>query len=111
MVVTDANNCTTEYPVSIVPACLNPNEALTPNGDGFNDTWTIVGSNLFPRIEVFVYNRWGQRVFHDQGYLDEWDGKSAGVTLPTATYYYIIYYDADEGKSGGFLKGSVTIIR
>lgn len=111
LVATDANNCITEYPVSIVPTCLVPAPSFTPNGDGINDTWTIAGKEEFPRMEVFVYNRWGQRVFKNEGYLDPWNGKTLGVTQPTATYYYVIYYNANEGKKGGFIKGSVTIIR
>lgn len=111
MSVTDANNCTSEFPVVVFPACLTPAASFTPNGDGINDTWSINGANLFPSIEIFVYNRWGQRVFHRNGYPNEWNGKSKGVLLAASTYYYVIYYDSSQGKSGGFIKGSVTIIR
>ncbi len=44
-----------------------------------------------PNAEVFVYNRWGELVFHTKNLLaNPWDGTSDGKQLPTDSYHYIL---------------------
>ncbi|MFN0033214.1 MAG: gliding motility-associated C-terminal domain-containing protein [Flavobacteriales bacterium] len=64
--------------------------AITPNGDGINDTWTLTGIQRFPSCQVNVFDRWGQNVFKNTGYAKPWDGTFKGNYLPTAAYYYTI---------------------
>lgn len=66
--------------------------ALSPNNDGINDYFYIDDIDLYPNNEVFVYNRWGNVVFHRKGYsnLDPWNGLWDDANLPNGTYYYII---------------------
>ena len=80
---------------------------LTPNNDGYNDTWFIKNIQLFQRNEVTIVNRWGDVVFYTDAYQNDWDGKYSGGPLPAGTYYYIL----DLGDQWGILKGDVTIIR
>jgi gliding motility-associated-like protein len=84
---------------------------FTPNDDGFNDKWVIPHAIEYgEKIEVQVFNRWGEKVFHSKGYggANEWDGTFNGKPLPIGTYYYII--TVDDGKTDPFT-GTVTIIR
>ncbi|MBN2762401.1 MAG: gliding motility-associated C-terminal domain-containing protein, partial [Bacteroidales bacterium] len=84
---------------------------FTPNDDGYNDKWVIPHAIEYgDKIEVQVFNRWGERVFYSKGYggTEEWDGTFKGKPLPIGTYYYII--TLDDGKSDPFT-GTVTIIR
>lgn len=80
---------------------------LTPNDDGFNDTWLIKNIQLFPKNGVKIVNRWGDVVFQTNNYQNNWDGKYGGGNLPAGTYYYIL----DVGGQWGILKGDVTILR
>lgn len=80
---------------------------LTPNGDGFNDTWLIKNIQLFPKNSVKIVNRWGDVVFETNDYQNNWDGNYSGGNLPAGTYYYIL----EVGGQWGILKGDVTIIR
>ena len=80
---------------------------LTPNADGFNDTWFIKNIQLFPKNAVKIVNRWGDLVYQTNDYQNNWDGKYSGGNLPAGTYYYIL----DLGGEWGILKGDVTIIR
>jgi gliding motility-associated-like protein len=80
---------------------------LTPNADGFNDTWFIKNIELFPKNEVQIVNRWGDIVFQTNDYQNNWDGNYSGGNLPAGTYYYIL----NVGGQWGILKGDVTIIR
>ncbi|MBN2350371.1 MAG: gliding motility-associated C-terminal domain-containing protein, partial [Bacteroidales bacterium] len=83
---------------------------FTPNGDGINDTWRIPNAYQYENIEVEIFNRWGNRVFHSKGYSSdkEWNGTYNGKELPIGTYYYIIHPNdgVTEPKTG-----TVTIVR
>jgi len=81
--------------------------AFSPNGDGINDTWKIKDLNTYPGATVDVYNRYGQPVFHSDGYSKEWDGSFNGSPLPVGTYYYVI----NPRNNKPILSGSVTILR
>jgi gliding motility-associated-like protein len=64
--------------------------AISPNGDGFNDTWKIEDIEFFEACQVEVFDRWGQSVFKSVGYERPWDGTFKGKYLPTGPYYYVI---------------------
>lgn len=76
---------------------VNVAEAVTPNGDGINDTWVIRDIENYPNNEVRVYNTWGQLVFEAKGYDNGWNGslQNGQGTLPRASYYYQIDLDGD----------------
>jgi gliding motility-associated-like protein len=80
---------------------------LTPNNDGYNDTWRIDNIQLFPSNRVLIVNRWGDVVYQSDFYNNDWDGSFGGGLLPAGTYYYIL----DLGQGWGIFKGDVTIIR
>ena len=77
---------------------LNISQALTPNGDGINDTWVIYNIENHPNSNVRVFNRWGKEVFFSNDYKNDWDGhyKDYNDSLPsTASYYYQIDLNGD----------------
>lgn len=74
----------------IVGEAIDFFNAISPNGDGINDNWEILGIQKFPRAEINVYDRWGQNVFRSIGYASPWDGTNRGKKLPTGSYYYVI---------------------
>ena len=39
--------------------CIEIQEIITPNNDGYNDTWKIKNIDLFPNAEVFVLQQMG----------------------------------------------------
>lgn len=97
-----AKNDTIE--VKVAESCEIPN-VITPNGDGYNDTWVISGAKS---VNVEIYNRWGQLVYNKTGYDDTWAGtNNNGDELTHGTYYYIVRY---EGESTP-VSGNVTIIK
>jgi gliding motility-associated-like protein len=86
-------------------------EGFSPDGDGINEYFEIIGLEYFGRVTIKVYNRWGNLVYINNNYKNDWDGKanasmSIGKTLPTGTYYYIIeIVDTKERFNGNvFLK-------
>lgn len=100
-----------EMTVTVSPAALDVPSVFSPNGDGINDTWEILGQEKYPNMKVEVFDRWGQRVFQTIGYASNkwWDGKSAThKEMATSTYYYVIHLN-DDAKT--ILKGPVTIMQ
>jgi gliding motility-associated-like protein len=71
-------------------------EGFSPNGDGVNDVLHILGLLEYPQNELFIFNRWGHKVFERKDYKNDWDGRSeAAMTigetlLPRGTYYYVL---------------------
>ena len=80
--------------------------AITPNGDGENDTWVIEDIEAYPDVTVFIYDSAGQPVFSSKQGYDPWDGTYNGRPLPMGTYYYVI--DLHDGIN--VYKGTITII-
>lgn len=105
--VTDVNNCIYKRTV-FVPlkdGCIFIANAITPNGDGSNDTWVIGGLDGYADAYVQVVNRYGQVVFESNGYANPWRGALNNEPLPPADYYYVVSYD----KSKEPLTGVVSI--
>ncbi|MBQ4822861.1 gliding motility-associated C-terminal domain-containing protein, partial [Aquimarina sp. MMG016] len=81
---------------------------ISPNGDGVNDQFRIIGLSNFPNNTLQIFNRWGVKVFEEDGYEQPgkkyFDGYSSGrVTvkssdqLPVGTYYYVLEYENAAG--------------
>jgi len=70
------------------PNYVLPN-VFTPNGDGANDFFIPFPFRFVDRIELRVFNRWGNLVFETNDPAINWDGNDlSGNTLNEATYYY-----------------------
>ena len=65
-------------------------DAFTPNRDGFNDLFEI-RHPVNTKIEIEIFNRWGNSVYKSSDYQNDWDGKGTGnflgKDLPDGTYY------------------------
>lgn len=110
--ITDGLGCSNSSNVTIqvLPYCIKPMNAFTPNKDGFYDTWFITNGNCLKKATVQVYNRYGGKVFESQDYKNDWDGTYKGKPLPDGTYYYVINYELLNGDQV-MKKGDVTILR
>jgi gliding motility-associated-like protein len=90
--------------------------AFTPNGDGQNDWFYVIGSWDIRQLKDFnVYNRLGNRVFeahntpaNDRSY--GWDGTVNGQPAPMGTYVYFATVEFLDGTTQ-IIKGAVTLIR
>jgi len=114
--VTDANGCTAteEFTVCIGPgtdqACFKSRLAISPNGDGYNDLFTINCVTDFENTLV-IYDRWGNQVYAAVNYLNTWDGKDDdGNELTAGTYMWILKV-IEPGKEDQYYKGTVTIVK
>jgi gliding motility-associated-like protein len=109
--VKDLNNCVISKSVDLKPqneSCLVIPNAISPNSDGINDVWRIGFIELYPNVEIMIFNRWGETLWRSaRGYPDPWDGTSNGSALPIDSYHYII--DLHNGHKP--IVGNVTIVR
>jgi hypothetical protein len=73
-----------EIPVTVITIRV-PN-VITINEDGMNDSFVIEASDP---IKLELYNRWGELVFKDDDYQNNWTASS----LSAGIYYYNIYVE------------------
>ncbi len=83
--------------------------AISPNGDGINDTLIIEGLETSPNNELFIYNRWGVEVFSKKNYDNSFGGISDGrftingsKKLPVGTYFYVLKLKDQRDLAGAF---------
>ena len=92
---------------------INIPEGFSPNYDGINDKLIII-KPYNVTIEIEIFNRWGNVVYSNKNYQNDWDGKGtgnfAGKDLVDGGYYYSIRASEGNGK-GQLLKGSIIIQR
>jgi gliding motility-associated-like protein len=92
--------------------------AFSPNGDGINDYFEILGIEYYEGNSIEIFNRWGNRVYKAENYGIAnspvfWDGKSntrvklGNEDLPTGTYFYVL----DLGNGEKRIVGSVYLDR
>ena len=63
---------------------------VTPNGDGINDRFVIrnlLWEDCYPKNELFIFNRWGERVFYKENISEDGDFWNP-EGLPAGTYYF-----------------------
>ncbi|MBL1409531.1 T9SS type B sorting domain-containing protein [Sphingobacterium faecale] len=103
--ITDENGLTSiaKVYVTVEPRDLFIPNVFTPNGDGSNDSFIIRGSEGYDRIDLLIVNRWGNEVYKNINYKNEWTGQG----LNEGTYFYII--TAVKGNDVRVFKGNVLI--
>lgn len=107
------NNCRDSARLTIpANSCCElfvPN-AFSPNGDGRNDRFGAESPGNFYKYQLFIYNRWGERVYQSFNIHDKWDGTYRETPMETGTYFYQVKVQCQEGKEL-LRKGDVTLIR
>ena len=105
---TSVNGCVVKGSTTIqVIDHVNVPNTFTPNNDGINDKWEILGLSTYNNCKIQVFDRYGQLVFSETGYSVPWDGTRHGKPVPPGTYYYIIETKTDKKLFTGY----VTVLR
>lgn len=82
---------------------------FTPNGDGLNDVFSIVGQGM-KNIEIKIFNRWGNIVFSASDTNITWDGKISGEIVPDGVYIYKLKVTDIKDIEYNY-RGTLTIIK
>ncbi len=111
----DKNGCLDSAYVTIyVDSTMVENSptGFTPNGDGLNDIYHLVGLKYRNLVDFRIYNRWGQQVFYTANFKDGWDGTFNGVAQDVGTYFYTVIVSRPGGDGENVVyKGELTLIR
>ena len=99
----DSNSYT---PSARVAEDIEVYNALSPNGDGYNDVLTIRNIEKYPDNELIITNNWGQEIYRVKGYgqsSNYFTGIVPGSSepLPVGTYYYLLQVKV-EGQQRSF---------
>jgi len=85
--------------------------AFTPDGDGLNDIFKAEGT-FINEFEMWVYDRWGNLVFHSTDPTIGWDGSDEQVVFSVQNNIYSYRVLAKGYNEQIFDKrGSVTVLR
>ena len=114
LVVVDEHGC-----MDSITNCLVVNplftfyipDAFSPNGDGINDVFMPRGSYV-KSYEMYIYDRWGQQLFHSTDINNGWNGTTKGgsTTCQEDTYVYLIKLTDSQGNDHSYT-GNITIIK
>jgi gliding motility-associated-like protein len=108
------NGCTgtiQSYKITVLPLNKDvfvPN-VFSPNGDGKNDILYVYG-NYIDKVDMRIYNQWGQQIAVINNKAEGWDGKHKGTPQPVGVYVYVLKAELSTGKTVN-LKGSITLVR
>ncbi len=65
---------------------------FTPNGDGINDTWNIVGLKKQTDSKIYIFDREGKLIKQVAPDGQGWDGTRNGYLLPSTDYWFTVDY-------------------
>ncbi|MBL7928762.1 MAG: gliding motility-associated C-terminal domain-containing protein [Bacteroidia bacterium] len=109
--VENAEGCRATAQVMVTVFCdtLIIPSGYSPNNDGVNDGFVIVGIEKYPNNKIWIYNRWGNLVYKASGYNNDWSGYSnvsgiyIGKKVPAGTYFYVLDLGDDKKPRQGYI--------
>ena len=82
--------------------------AFTPNNDFINEVFVPAGYGI-DKIDMSIFNRWGNQVFKNDDDHPGWDGKTNGVYCEEGVYVYLVEIETMNHKKVKRI-GHVTLI-
>ena len=112
--VIDINGCfagTDSVTIEVSPACsvIELPSAFSPNNDGKNDLFKVVGSGIVS-FHFTLYNRWGELIFTTNDSALGWDGTWQGEKQDIGVYVWHLVADLLDGTHV-VRNGNVTLVR
>lgn len=105
---------TNAFCIDNCPYYVLPN-VFTPGSDGHNDLFKPFPYRFVDKIDLHIFNRWGQQVYQTVNPDINWSGKDqdSGADLTGGVYYYICtvfenYLDRVEKRT---YRGTITLLR
>jgi gliding motility-associated-like protein len=81
-------------------------DAFTPNGDGLNDVFKVVGHDYdWSTFEMNILDRWGRVIFRTTDVNEGWNGKEFN------TSYVVVIKVSDRDKNPEVFRGKVVLVR
>ncbi|MEP2278324.1 T9SS type B sorting domain-containing protein [Maribacter sp.] len=89
VIINDKNGCGITDPIEFL--VVGYLKFFTPNGDGINDEWNILGIETLNDPVVFIFDRYG-KLLKQLGSNDAWDGNFNGQQMPSTDYWFRFEY-------------------
>jgi gliding motility-associated-like protein len=104
LVVTNTEGCTDTIIIEmlVITEIVVPNVFNTGSLEPKNSVFYIQYLDLYPNSKLYIYNRWGKRVYKSDNYQNDWDGENHSE----GTYFYVL-----EVSDGTTRRGSITVIK
>lgn len=99
------NGCYDEVKLTSLDCEITVPNIITPNNDGYNDKFHVEGLENFSNSVLYIYNRWGNKVYSSDNYSNNWGGDN----LTDGVYFYHLIITVMEEDV--IYKGSLTIMR
>ncbi|MBS1568501.1 MAG: gliding motility-associated C-terminal domain-containing protein, partial [Bacteroidetes bacterium] len=109
------NGCPDTYctplPVLDLPAIFVPN-AFTPDGDGRNDVFQVLGTGLSPKdFHLMIFDRWGELIYDTTDLGAAWDGTRDGAAVKSDVYVWSVKAYSRYSIEPYEMQGHVTLLR
>jgi gliding motility-associated-like protein len=65
---------------------------FSPNGDGHNDNWNVVGLEGQPASIIYIFDRYGKLLKQINPTTDGWDGFYIGEQMPATDYWFTVQF-------------------
>lgn len=85
--------------------------AFTPNNDGLNDFLYPLNAYKATDLTFSIFNRFGQRIFTTNTWLNKWNGRFRNREADPGTYVWFLKYTDRDTNKPYFLKGTTILIR
>ena len=83
---------------------------FSPNGDGNNETYSIIVGKDVVSFKFFIYDRWGNRMYISDEKGFEWDGSYQGEDCNAGVYPYMMEIVYIDGTSE-LRSGNITLLK
>ncbi|WP_452232104.1 choice-of-anchor L domain-containing protein [Lacinutrix sp. MEBiC02595] len=87
--VRDVYNCEELFYAVVI---VDYPKVFTPNNDGYNDTWNILGTKNQLGAKIYIYDRYGKLIKQLSPSSIGWDGTFNGEDMPTSDYWFTVEY-------------------
>ncbi|MGB0198432.1 MAG: T9SS type B sorting domain-containing protein [Flavobacteriaceae bacterium] len=96
LAVRDKNGCGTAY---IDVSVIGYYKYFSPNNDGINDYWKVLGidATFYNTSKVYVFDRFGRLLSQLQNDGPGWDGTFKGSPMPADDYWFRV--ELDDGRT------------
>ncbi len=84
---------------------------FTPNGDGYHDTWNIIGISNQVDAKIYIFDRYGKLLKELSPTAIGWDGTFNGADLPSSDYWFIVNYREPSDDTQKEFKAHFTLKR
>ncbi|MBT8268737.1 MAG: T9SS type B sorting domain-containing protein, partial [Bacteroidia bacterium] len=84
---------------------------FTPNGDGYHDTWNIVGISSIPGAKIYIFDRFGKLLKQLSPLGEGWNGTYNGELMPSDDYWFAVYYNEPRDNSNKEFRAHFTLKR